>query len=137
MDKNYFITITGLNYYFGTKPFKIGKFVKLIKEPDNEHDSEAIMAYLPHIDTIGYVANSSNTVYDGTISAGRLYDKIDNYAYAKVLFVTHSSVIAVVLSPDEVEGDDGEDVKPEQKEQPQTKPKTKRKSSTVKMDFQG
>lgn len=106
MEKTYFVTITGLNHYYGKKPFEIGRVIKLIKEPDNEYDKEAILAFLPFIDKIGYVANSTSTVYDGTISAGRLYDKIDDYAYGKVMFVTHSSAIVLVLDKGEVENTD-------------------------------
>ena len=56
-----------------------------------------------------------HTVYSGTVSAGRLYDKIDDYAYGKVMFVTHSSAIVLVLDKEEVEEDDNEskDVIPE------------------------
>lgn len=96
--ENIFITITGVNHYFGMKSFKVGKIFKILKEDNNEYDEEAIRAELPAIDTIGYVANSTNTVY-----AGRLYDKIDDYAYAQTMFITHSSVIALVLPPEEVE----------------------------------
>ena len=103
MENTYFVTITGINHYYGKKPFEIGRIVKLIKDKDNEYDKEAIAAYLPFIETIGYVANSVNTVYDGTVSAGRLYDKIDDYAYARVMFVTHTSVIALVLDKEDVE----------------------------------
>ena len=108
MEKTYFVTITGLNHYYGKKPFEIGRIIKLIKEPDNEYDKEAILAFLPFIDKIGYVANSTNTVYDGTISAGRLYDKIDDYAYGKVMFVTHSSAIVLVLDKEDIEEEDDE-----------------------------
>lgn len=109
MENTYFVTITGLNHYYGKKPFEIGRIIKLIKEPDNEYDKEAIAAFLPFIDKIGYVANSTNTVYDGTISAGRLYDKIEDYAYGRVMFVTHSSAIVLVLDKEEVEEPDDED----------------------------
>lgn len=110
MENTYFVTITGLNHYYGKKPFEIGRIIRLIKEPDNEYDNEAIAAILPFIDKIGYVANSTNTVYDGTISAGRLYDKIEDYAYGKVMFVTHSSAIVLVLDKEDVEeSDEGED----------------------------
>ena len=102
---NIFVTITGIHNYFGTKPFKVGGLVKIVKEPDNDYDCEAIRAELPFIDTVGFVANSTKTVYAGTYSAGRLYEKIDDYAYAQVMFITHSSVIAMVLSPEEVEKD--------------------------------
>ena len=98
-----FVTITGLRHYYGAKPFEIGRIFKLVKEPDNDYDNEAICACLPFIDKIGYVANSTNTVYQGTISAGRLYDKIEDYAYARTMFITHSSVIALLLDKEEVE----------------------------------
>lgn len=98
--ENIFITITGINHYFGKKPFEIGRTVKLIKEPDNPYDKEAIGVYLPFIDKIGNVANSVNTVYGGTQSAGRLWDKIGNDAFAQVMFTTHSSIIALVLPPE-------------------------------------
>ena len=42
-----FITITGLKFHFGSKPLAVGQKVKLVKEPDNEYDSEAIKAELP------------------------------------------------------------------------------------------
>ena len=129
MEKTYFVTITGLNHYYGKKPFEIGRIIKLIKEPDNEYDKEAILAFLPFIDKIGYVANSTNTVYDGTISAGRLYDKIDDYAYGKVMFVTHSSAIVLVLDKEDVEEEDDEtDETPEvtKKEAEAEKPKKKK-----------
>ena len=96
MEKMY-VTITGLNHYYRTKPFVPGRVVALVKEPDNECDSEAIRAEMLYIGKVGYVANSAYTVYNGTMSAGRLYDKIGAHAYAKVMFVTHSSVIAQVL----------------------------------------
>ncbi|MBQ7100043.1 MAG: HIRAN domain-containing protein [Clostridia bacterium] len=123
--ENIFITITGVNHYFGMKPFKIGKIFKIVKEDDNDYDDEAIRAELPMIDTIGYVANSTNTVYAGTVSAGRLYDKIDDYAYAQTMFITHSSVIALVLSPDMVEDD--EDTQPIKEKESKGSGKTKNK----------
>lgn len=109
--ENIFITVTGVNHYFGMKPFKVGKIFKIAKDMDNPHDGEAIRAELPAIDTIGYVANSANTVYGGTMSAGRLYDRIDDYAYAQTMFITHSSVIALVLPPEAVEDSDEAPVK--------------------------
>lgn len=102
MENSILITITGINNYYGTKPFKIGRTVKLEKEPNNRHDSDAIVVTLPYIEKIGYVANSIHTVYEGTCSAGRLYDQFERFAYAKVMVVTHSSVIARLLPDEEV-----------------------------------
>jgi hypothetical protein len=82
--------------------------VKLVKEKDNEYDEDAIRVELPFIDTIGYVANSTSSVYKGTHSAGRLYDKIGDEAFAQIMFVTHSSAIALILPPDCEESDGGE-----------------------------
>lgn len=93
-----YITITGQNHYLGMKPFKVGRRVRLVKDTDNGYDSEAVRVELPYIDTIGYVANSTHTVYDGTQSAGRIYDRIGDVACAEVMFITHSGVIARVLT---------------------------------------
>ena len=109
--ENYFVTITATNKYYGFKPFRVGKLFKIRKETDNPYDHEAIVAEVPFIDTIGYVANSTHTVYDGTVSAGRLYDKIGDYAYCRTMFITRSSVIALVIPPDEVEKDGDADEK--------------------------
>jgi hypothetical protein len=98
--ENIFITITDQDSYLGLKPYKIGRVVKLVKDKDNDQDEDAIRVELPFIDTIGYVANSTSTVYKGTYSAGRLYDKIGDEAFAQIMFVTHSSAIALILPPD-------------------------------------
>lgn len=99
--KNIFVTITGQNHYLGMKPYKVGRIVKLVKDKDNEYDEDAIAVKLPYIDEIGYVANSTHSVFQGTYSASRLYDKIGDMALAEVMIITHSSVIARVLSKEE------------------------------------
>ncbi len=101
--ENYFITITGIKNYYGFKPFRVGQIFRITKDENNLYDCEAIVAELPFIGTVGYVANSTHTVYNGTVSAGRLYDKIENHAYAKTMFITKSSIIARVLSSEEAE----------------------------------
>ncbi|MBP1590924.1 MAG: HIRAN domain-containing protein [Oscillospiraceae bacterium] len=106
MTRERYITITGVKHYYNMKPFKIGKLVKLIKDHDNSYDHEAIAVALDHIDTIGYVANSTDTVYKGTYSAGRIYDKIGETAYAEVMFITHTSVIARVIPGDDLSDTD-------------------------------
>ena len=139
MQSTYFVTITGLNHYYGTKPFEIGRIFKIIKEPDNDYDNEAICACLPFIDKIGYVANSTNTVYQGTISAGRLYDKIEDYAYARTMFITHSSVIALVLDKEDVEESNDEistEVETDLNESDKKKPK-KTSTEKVPIGFKG
>jgi hypothetical protein len=101
MENNYFITITGTKHYYGMKPFEIGRIIKLVKEPYNEYDREAIRAELPFIDKIGYVANSVHTVVKGTFSGGRIYDLFEKEAFAQVLFVTNNGVICLLVLQEE------------------------------------
>lgn len=131
MNKMYFVTITGLDYYYGKTPFEIGRIIRLVKEPENVYDNEAIAAWLPYVEKIGYVANSTKTVYNGTISAGRLYDKIEDYAYAKVMFVTHTSAIALVLDKDDVEeiSENNGDIETEKSNSVKTKLKRPKKQA--------
>lgn len=42
---------------------------------------------------IGYVANSPYTMIGESMSAGRIYDKIDNQANAKVVMVTTNGTL--------------------------------------------
>lgn len=95
----YYVTLTGLNYRFGTEPFHAGQKVKLIKEPDNDYDREAIRAELPGLGKVGYVANSTRTVVGDCCSAGRLYDKIGDTAIAKVQYVLANAVVCKVKVP--------------------------------------
>ena len=94
--KEKFITITGFNNYNGLFPFKIGYLVRCEKDTDNSYDSEAIKFTMPMLGVVGYVANSSNTVAGGTMSAGRVYDKVEKKFYARVLFTTFTKVICKI-----------------------------------------
>ncbi len=101
MGKTVFVTITGMDHYYGITPYKIGRVIRLRKDPANDHDSEAIRAELPFIGTIGYVANSTFTVARGTSSAGRIYDCFDTDVFAQILFIVGKSVICVLGLDDE------------------------------------
>lgn len=98
-----YVTIIGLNNYRGNKVFKIGSIVKLIKEPENYYDTEAIACEMKYIGKVGYIANSITTVIKGTMSAGRVYDKITDPTFAEVKFIDSSSVIAEILNDEEIE----------------------------------
>ena len=50
--KDTLITITGLNFRFGSDFLKKGMKVKLVKEPENEFDKEAIRVELKGLGTI-------------------------------------------------------------------------------------
>ena len=95
--KEHYITITGMNHYYDMKPFKIGKRLKCIKEPDNDYDDEAIKVVLKHVGTVGYVANSVYTVIKGTNSAGYIAHLVNKSFIVEVMFITGSRVICKVV----------------------------------------
>lgn len=96
-----YITVTAFQNMHGSKPLKIEGLIKLVKEPDNKYDTEAIACEMRYFGKVGYVANSTNTVVKGCMSAGRVYDKIDDEYFAKIKFVTGSVAIAKILTSDE------------------------------------
>lgn len=98
--KERFVTIVGFGNYSGIFPFRIGCLVRCEKEPGNPFDSEAVRCSMPVIGTVGYIANSTGTVAGGTMSAGRIYDKVSKKFYARVLFTTSSKIICHVEDED-------------------------------------
>ena len=90
------ITITGTGHYHGQEFITPGMKIRLVKDPDNEYDREAIRAELKGLGKIGYVANSPHTVIGESMSAGRLYDKIGDTAKATVLYVLPRGILCRV-----------------------------------------
>ncbi len=91
--KDVYFTITGMNHYHGSDFLKEGMKVKLIKEPDNPYDKEAIRVELKGLGKIGYVANSPYTVLGESKSAGRMYDMMKKKARGKVILVTMKGAV--------------------------------------------
>ena len=102
-EKDIYFTVNGVNMFHGIKPFKINSIIKLVEEPENDYDAEAIRVELRYAGPSGYVANSVKTVARGCYSGGRLYDKILETDYGKVVFILGDTVIAKILSKDELE----------------------------------
>ena len=96
-----YITILAMPKLHGSKPLKLNATVQVVKEPDNKYDTEAIACEMRYFGKIGYVANSTNTVVIGCMSAGRVYDKINDEYFAKIKFITNSTAIAKILTSDE------------------------------------
>ncbi len=93
MKKIYF-TITGMCYRFGSDFLEKDMTVRLVKDPENEYDDEAIKVELPGLGQIGWVANSVRTKLGESYSAGRIYDKIGDTAEGKVLYILDGSAVA-------------------------------------------
>lgn len=94
--KNIYFTITGMNHYYGSDFLEKDMKVKLIKEPDNEYDKEAIRVELKGLGKIGYVANSPYTVIGESRSAGRLYDLIKKKAKGRVVLITPQGALCEI-----------------------------------------
>ena len=98
-----YITLVSMRHFFGVKPFKKDGILKLIKEKDNNYDDEAIKVEMRHAGQVAYVSNSTNTVIRGTMSAGRIYDKILDEDYAQIKFYNRDIGIAKILTSDEID----------------------------------
>ena len=96
MEKIYF-TIAGTSHHFGQEFFEPKMEVKLVKEPDNEYDKEAIRVELEGLGLVGYVANSPYTVQGKSMSAGRLYDRMGETATGVVKYVLPQGVLCELL----------------------------------------
>ena len=94
--KKVYVTLTGTKYHYGKDFLEPDMKVKLVKEPDNEYDTEAIRVEMKGVGHLGYVANSYYTALGDSMSAGRLYDKIGETAKAKVIHVLPQGVLLKV-----------------------------------------
>ena len=84
-DKSELFTITGRQFYRNKINLTSGLPLKLVKEPDNEFDKDAIAVYAQG-EKIGYVANNDYTKYELTSTASELRDKIEDTAQGSYLF---------------------------------------------------
>lgn len=99
-----YFTITGTHHWHGTEFIEPDMKVKLVKETDNQVDTEAIKVEMPGVGQIGYVANSPYTVLGESMSAGRIYDKIDDEAEGRVMYVLQNGVLCKLDSEAKTEG---------------------------------
>lgn len=111
--KEKYVTITGMNHYYGLKPFSVGKRIKCVKEKNNPYDNEAIKVVMKEIGTVGYIANTPYTAATGTMSAGRIYEKVKKKFTVEVMFITSSKVICRVVDGLKEQAEKGKIVEPE------------------------
>ncbi|SDY43473.1 HIRAN domain-containing protein [Eubacterium barkeri] len=83
------ITVAGMTYKLGPSALTPGQTVILMKEPDNPYDEDAILVAIGlDLDgkpiTVGYVANSTKTVANGTLWASDIQPYFDTQAIARV-----------------------------------------------------
>lgn len=83
-SKDELFTITGRRFLENNIPLAPGMALKLVREPDNEFDSDAIAVYVQN-EKIGYVANNDYTKYELTSKASKLKGKMKDTAQAEYL----------------------------------------------------
>ena len=83
-DKSELFTIIGTEFYEDCGKLDLGVPLKLVKEPENEFDSDAIAVHVGD-KKAGYVANSVDTKYELTSSASELQDKIPDICQGEYL----------------------------------------------------
>ena len=96
MSKKTYFTLTGTQYFHGKDFLEKDMDVKLVKDPDNDYDKEAIKVELEGLGQIGHVANSPYTVVGESYSAGRLYDKFDDETTGKIVYVMPTGVLCAL-----------------------------------------
>ena len=97
MEEKQYITINHTEEFGGTIHCRVGDILTLKKDHDNIYDDEAIVVYNKHNCKCGYVANSVSSVARGTLSAGRLYDRIAENSECKINFILDDQIIAEVI----------------------------------------
>ena len=85
------ITIAGTSFHKAVK-FEEGMKLKLVKEPDNSYDNDAIAVYFGD-DKVGYVSNSKKTNLSKTSMASELKN-LPNVSYAQYLMKSNRYHIA-------------------------------------------
>ena len=76
------ITIVGTSFHKAVK-FEEGMELKLVKEPDNSYDKDAIAVYFGD-DKVGYVSNSEKTTFS-KISMALELKNLPNVSYTQYL----------------------------------------------------
>ena len=88
------ICVAGTAFYRGLEPFKVGTVLDLVREPENEHDSDAVRVEIAGV-TVGYVANSDYTAVEGVLRASEL-DEADTRAEVSMIYL-NELVIAKII----------------------------------------
>ncbi len=91
-----YITITGQKHYFGLLPFAVGRVLTLLHEAENVYDGSAIAVYAPRYGKVGSVAQSKQTLAEGTVPAEILLPLLTPETRAKVIFIAGEYIIAEI-----------------------------------------
>ncbi len=100
MTKTY-LTVAGFSAAFQFIPFEPGQALCLKKVSSPIGYQDAILAHLPYLGAVGYVADEADMVIRGTHSAGRIYDQLNSAIMVTVEFILDNRIICRIASPKE------------------------------------
>jgi len=86
-----YVSIVGLNNYFGSDIFKVGQILVLRKDYENNYDDEAIQVEIENVGKVGYIANSTHTVVRGCKSAGKIIEEEEEICQVLIRVLKKSS----------------------------------------------
>lgn len=84
-----YITVYSISKFKEAKNLKVGDVVELVKEPNNQYDSDAIKVFLGEVQ-VGYVAQSEHTKLKETKSATEIQEVFVNKVKARINEVVDS-----------------------------------------------
>lgn len=99
------ILIIGLQTFHSRAHLRLGRILRLAKEPQNPFDEFAIRAELPYIGVVGYVAKrdslkiSLRSQIEGCKDARGIYFDFITRAYARVEFLSEHWAICALCEP--------------------------------------
>lgn len=98
----HYITITGQKHYYSLLPFVLGAVFSLKREPENLHDPEAVSVISSVYGKVGMVANQSETIAQGTLSASGLTPFLSKNTFCVVRFIAGDYIIAEIYDKEEI-----------------------------------
>jgi len=90
------VSIVGTSHYIQPNILDVGDKVKLVKEPENEFDKEAVKV-LFHDKKVGHVGNSVKTVMRGCHSAGYILESVGVHGLNAEIILKHEHGLIALL----------------------------------------
>jgi tetratricopeptide (TPR) repeat protein len=94
---NIFVTVTAMHHFPNRRRLFDGEICVIHKEPDNPYDKYAIGVFGQN-GQVGYIANSNETLREGTMSATQLFELMeDESAHIKVVECSYHDALCKVM----------------------------------------
>ena len=89
-----------INNQHNEKPLKPSTIIKLIKEPDNKYDTEAIACEMSYFSKIRYNTNSTNTMIKNCMNSRRVFGNIKSSSFLFIkTIVSQTNLYILYINP--------------------------------------